>query len=663
MKTTIKKSMLIRFLSVVIISAVVIGSIGAVSSYISSVNILRQTMTETVRTASGEIENALLRSEMLVKELGMNTQLSNDVFSTDKKIELLAEKAEYYGFIDYNITDTAGIDLDGRDMSGESWFAPALAGDTVISDPEFTADGQYSVYIASTLTKTGKHVAVPTVGVIYTTVDAGMISEISSGIKIGSSGSAYVLSKNGTVIAHNDADKVNSQFNAAAAAEQDASLSRRAELEQAAVSLSDGETLFGEFTEGGVNKYAVFTPISGTDGWVIGIEVDSSEFLCGTWLCIILTAICVLVCIIVSALIINGNANRIVRPIRRIQDAMSKVAGGDLGVSVDIKSRNEIGELGKSVNDTVSALKLYVAEIASASEKMSQGDFDYTSDVEFRGDFEKIANSLNDMASGLSDAIGRISVSTTEVNAGAMDIAEGASSLSDSVSRQAEHAEQLLDYIAGLKDKVNSNAENAETASVRTQNAGERITESNDRIREKPAAMDDISQKSSEIVDIANTISDIAFQTNILSLNAAVEAARAGEAGKGFAVVADEVRNLAVKCAKAVGRTSELISQTLQAVDKGTEVVKETADSLNEAVTITTESIKLINQINKASHEQAEMIEKANSGIIQISESVQKNAATAEESAASWQTRYKQAELLRELTDKFRLKKTESTPV
>ena len=655
MKTTIKKSMLIRFLSVVIISVVIIGTIGAVFSYISSVNILRQTMLETVKCASGEIENALSSSKLLVKEIGMNTQLSNDVFASDKKLELLAEKAECYGFIDYNITDTAGINLDGNDVSGESWFAPALAGETVIADPKFTDDGHYTVYIASTLIKTGKHVAVPTVGVVYTSVDCEMISKISSAIKIGSSGSAYVINKNGTVIAHNDYEKVRSMFNAGTASAGNPALSRRGELELAATGLSEGESLSGEFSEDGVYKYAVYAPIKGTDGWVIGVEVDSSEFLGVTWLCIILTIICVIICIIVSALIINNNANHIVIPIRKIQGAMERIAGGNLDISVDIKSRDEIGELGKSVNDTVSALKTYVAEIAAASEKMSGGDFVYRSEVEFQGDFKKIADSLNSMAVGLSDAIGRIGESAAQVNAGAEDIAEGAASLSDSVSRQAVHTEELLNYVSHLKAIVNNNAENAEAASLKTQAAGECIADSNSCFKEMTAAMADISGKSSEIVDISNAISDIAFQTNILSLNAAVEAARAGDAGKGFAVVAGEVRNLAVKCSKSVERTSQLISQTLQAVERGNDIVNETAESLNEAVKITLEAIQLINQINTASHEQSEMIEKANTGIMQISDVVQKNAVTAEKSASSGQSLNNQAELLRELTNKFRL--------
>lgn len=655
MKRTIKKSMLIRFLSVVIISVVIIGTIGALFSYISSVNILQQTMLETVKCASGEIENALSSSKLLVKELGMNTQLSNDVFADDKKLELLAEKAGYYGFIDYNVTDTAGINLDGRDVSGESWFAPALAGETVIADPQFSEDGQYTVYIASTLIKTGKHVAVPTVGVVYTSVDCGMISEISSAIKIGNTGSAYVINRNGTVIAHNDYDKVQSMFNASAASADNPSLSRRAALELAAGELSEGESLSGGFTEDGVYKYAVYAPIKGTNGWVIGVEVEGSEFLGLTWLCIIITIICVIICIIVSAIIINSNANHIVKPIRRIQAAMERIAGGNLDISVDINSKDEIGELGKSLNDTVSALKTYVAEIGAASEKMSDGDFDYSFDAEFQGDFKKIADSLNSMAVGLSDAIGRIGESAAQVNAGAEDIAEGAVSLSDSVSRQAENTGELLNYVSHLKAIVDNNAENAEAASLKTRAAGECIADSNSCFKEMTAAMADISGKSSEIVDISNAISDIAFQTNILSLNAAVEAARAGEAGKGFAVVAGEVRNLAVKCSQSVERTSQLISQTLQAVERGNDIVNETARSLNEAVKITLEAIQLINQINTASHEQSEMIEKANRQITQISEAVQKNAVTAEKSASSGQSLNNQAELLRELTDKFRL--------
>ena len=179
MKKSIKTKMLVRFLSVVVCSITVVGAIGAVFNYINSLNILELTMTETSKVAAGQIENALMQSEVLVKELGMNTQLTNEIFADKKKMELLAQKAEYYGFVDYNITDTAGIDLNGKDVSGESWFAPALAGETVLANPEFTEDGAYTIYISSTLMLTGQFVLEPIVGVIYTSVDAKLISEIT----------------------------------------------------------------------------------------------------------------------------------------------------------------------------------------------------------------------------------------------------------------------------------------------------------------------------------------------------------------------------------------------------------------------------------------------------------------------------------------------------
>ncbi len=661
MKRSIKTKMLTRFLSVVIISVVAIGAIGAVLNYFSALDTLKTTINETAKVASGQIDSTLMQYRMLIKDLGMNSQLSNDIVSADDKLEIIGERAARYGFIDYGVTDTEGIDLAEIDRSTTAWFPSAIAEDTVVTDPEQQEDGTYTMYVAAPLIKPGKFVAQPLVGTIYVSLDAKVLSDIISQIKVGESGSAYIIDKNGTVIAHNDYTKVTSQENAINAAESDSSKKQIAALESQALAMEAGSTVVGEYKADGADMCAAFAHIEGTDGWVLCLEANKSEFMNGTTTCVIFTAIAILVCVIIASIITAGLANSIVKPIIKISSAMSKVAEGDLDVSVEHKSNDETGRLANEINSTVAALKSYVSEISVASHQMAQGDFDWSSDTEFRGDFAQIAQSLDEMSLALSAAMDKINTATAGVSTGAAQIADGAAALAEGASRQASAVGELTDSIIEMKDKVSANAKMASEASSRSDLAGAQISASNDSMKNMTHAMNDIHDKSSEIGNIIKTIEDIAFQTNILALNAAIEAARAGEAGKGFAVVADEVRNLAEKSAEAANSTTELISQTLDSVNKGTAIANETAEKLGSAVEVTNQAVELINRINSVSAEQAELIDRININVENISEVVHKNAASAEESAASGAELSNQAKELRALTEQFVLRDISGT--
>ena len=168
--------------------------------------------------------------------------------------------------------------------------------------------------------------------------------------------------------------------------------------------------------------------------------------------------------------------------------------------------------------------------------------------------------------------------------------------------------------------------------------------------------MEAVSNASAEINKVIKTNEDIAFQTNILALNAAVEAARAGEAGKGFAVVADEVRNLANKSQEASKNTAVLIEDALSSIETGNRIAKETADSMDHIVESSQAMAILVHQISTASEQQAQAVAQVTLGIDQISSVVQTNSATSEESAAASQELSSQANIMKVLMQRFKIK-------
>ena len=171
------------------------------------------------------------------------------------------------------------------------------------------------------------------------------------------------------------------------------------------------------------------------------------------------------------------------------------------------------------------------------------------------------------------------------------------------------------------------------------------------------SAMNDIRNTSAEIEKIIKTIEDIAFQTNILALNASVEAARAGAAGKGFAVVAEEVRNLAAKSSAAAKDTATLIESSIEAVKNGRSIADQTAQSLVNVVEGAKDVAVFVERISTASKNQKDTLERLTVGVNQISSIIQENSAMAEASAAASVKLFQQANTLRQLVDVFELKK------
>ncbi|NCC88476.1 MAG: hypothetical protein EOM05_11555 [Clostridia bacterium] len=261
----------------------------------------------------------------------------------------------------------------------------------------------------------------------------------------------------------------------------------------------------------------------------------------------------------------------------------------------------------------------------------------------------------------LNSTLYEFNVASDQVASGSNQVASGAQALSQGATEQASSIEELSATVNEITTQIKETAENAEKAKQISIDASVATNQSQQQMEKMIAAMNEISNTSNEIGKIIKNIDDIAFQTNILALNAAVEAARAGLAGKGFAVVAEEVRNLAGKSAESAKITATLIESSLNAINNGSKIVSDTAKSLEDVVIGSKNSSEVIQSIADASIEQSQSIAQVNIGIGQISDVVQTNSATAEESAAASEELSGQAQMLKELISKFKLKNTTQT--
>lgn len=362
--------------------------------------------------------------------------------------------------------------------------------------------------------------------------------------------------------------------------------------------------------------------------------------------------------ILISILFGTYITRAITVPVSELEQAADNLARGNLrATAIGYTAKDELGHLADSMRSVVDSLLTIIQDESTLLGEMADGNFNVRSKSEekYVGDFGKVLESIEQIKTSLSDTLRQINLSSDQVSSGAYQVSSGAQALSQGAAEQASSIEELAETIRSISNHVKHNAEYAEEADQRANAAGSEAVESNRRMQDMVSAMADISTSSREIGKIIKTIEDIAFQTNILALNASVEAARAGEAGRGFSVVAAEVRNLATKSAAASKDTAALIENSLNTVKSGTRIADETAHSLDsvlESVRLVTE---IIGQITASSIEQADSILQIEQGIERISEVVQTNSATAEESAAASEELSAQAQLLKDLTGQFRL--------
>jgi methyl-accepting chemotaxis protein len=335
-------------------------------------------------------------------------------------------------------------------------------------------------------------------------------------------------------------------------------------------------------------------------------QADVQAYHSARTLLVIAAAVSLLLGIILSIVIARGFSV----PMNLAVAVLERVADGDLTVALDVNTKDEVGQMAAALNRAVER--------------------------------------LNSTMHGVADSAANASSSAQQLASASEAIASGA-------QQQAASLEETSASLEEITATVRQSADNAQQASQLASASKDTAMQGQEVVTKAITAMAEINVASARISEIISTIDEIAFQTNLLAVNAAIEAARAGDEGRGFAVVASEVRSLAQRSALAAKEIKVLIQDSLRKVEAGSALVNRSGETLQGIVGSVKQVTDIVGEIAAAAGEQSSGIEQVNTAMIQMDQVTQSNSAQTEELSATAEALSGQAARLLELMDTFTL--------
>jgi methyl-accepting chemotaxis protein len=496
---------------------------------------------------TGEIDNAFEYIKAVQKE---NQDYMEVLIITDNKGKVIIDSQ----------TKTPDIDLSDRDYMKK---ALSTGKDTVSEVLTSRFTNNPAIFIAYPL-KEGDKV----IGTLVGSIKFESISSYAEKVKIGQSGYAYMIDKNGLIVSHPDVSKI---------LKENASDKANGEFKAVIEEMKAGKASEAFYTYNNVYKYTVFQPVG---NWVIAVTANYDEYMApaiairnNTFLIIIIAIIIAMICAYMYS------TKGIINPIKELEKLMRRAGDGDLTVKINLKSKDEIEELGNSFNEMIKHQDEIVKNVRGAAEQLNAAS-------------EEMAASSEE-----------ISATTEEVSATINQVAQDALKQNESIVDVSGVLVQLASLVQLAQNRAKSTSSNAvETMKVadRGREKVEQTVKAMNIIsagsEETAKALEAVNTLSVKVGGIITTINAIAEQTNLLALNAAI----AGEHGKGFSVVADEVRKLSEESDDRAKEITSLVSEMMKEIKNAVAAMESAKTEVNNGVVIVSETDKAFVNIREA---------------------------------------------------------------
>jgi len=585
------KAKLIIFLGLIIgVICIGLGTSSFIESSKALTSNLGKTLPKIAEQAASNIQ-ARIEGQLGTLEVIAARDDIKDVKNTwEKKMPVLLEEVKRSGSIKMGIVDKNG-DIkytNGKvaNIKERPYFQIALSGKSNVSDPLISkVDGSIVVVYAVPIKNNDE-----VVGVLVSTRDGDKLSELTNQVKFGSTGNAFMIKKDGTVIAHSNKDLVMKMYNAVEESKKDNSLVALAGIEK---KMGLAQTGIGQYIYGGINKYVGYAPVKGTE-WSLAVVISKTEVLSeldSLKISIIVSSILfLLIGFGIAYLISNG----ISKGIKSTSKHLDLLANGNLSKEVSpkyLKSKDEVGVMTNSMKVMQNSLREMINGIKANSTSINIQSENLSS----------VSEEISSASLNVAEAINQVAIGTGSQSEDLINVTE----ILDKFSNKLSDMVSEIQVVDSNSREISSMANESSSDMNKLNQSVTKVSDSFKTFNNKIVGL---SNNINEINEITNIINSIAGQTNLLALNAAIEAARAGEAGRGFSVVADEIRKLAEQSKLS----SESISKLINDISKNTEVI------VQDSVEMDNELINQVSIINTSITSFTKIIESVNEVIPKI---------------------------------------------